>query len=124
MANDLLVVLEDRPGTLAEMGEVLGDAGINIEGICAVTYKGEGAVHILVDDPAAAKKALSASGISVLSERDVLVMEIADNPGELGKKANALTAAGVNIELVYLATGTRLVLGVDDLEGAKKSLKI
>lgn len=124
MAKDLLVVLEDRPGTLAEMGEVLGEAGINIEGMCAVTYKGEGAVHILVEDPAEAKKALSAKGVDVASEQDVLVVDIVDKPGELGRKARALATAGVNIELVYLAGGSRLVLGVDDMESANKALKM
>jgi hypothetical protein len=119
MVKDLMVALEHKPGTLAEMGKVLGDAGINIEGICAVTYRGEGGVHILVNDAAAAEKALSAKGIQVMSERDVLVLDIKDKPGELGKKADALAAAGINIEMVYLATGTRLVLGVDDLEKAK-----
>ncbi|NIT57181.1 MAG: amino acid-binding protein, partial [Phycisphaerae bacterium] len=34
MAKDLTVILEDRPGTVADMGEALGKAGINIEGGC------------------------------------------------------------------------------------------
>lgn len=35
--------------------------------------------------------------------------------------AERLAAAGVNIELMYLATGTRLVFGVDDLEAAGRA---
>ena len=124
MLKDLTIVLEDRPGTLAELGEILGDAGINIEGIGAITHKGEGAVHILVEDPMGAKKVLSDQGIEVIADRDVLVVGIADKPGELGKIAHEVAAVGVNIELVYLATDTRLVLGVDDLEAAKMALNM
>ena len=119
MVKDLTVVLTDRPGTLAEMGEVLGEAGINIDGVCAVTSQGEGLIHILVADAAAARQALEAKGIQVTAEREVLVREVEDRPGTLGQMARKLADAGVNIELAYLAAGTKLVIGVDDLEKAK-----
>jgi len=119
MVKDLTVVLPDRPGTLAEMGEVLGEAGINIDGVCAVTSQGEGLIHILVADAAAARQALEAKGIQVTAEREVLVREVEDRPGTLGQMARKLADAGVNIELAYLAAGTKLVIGVDDLEKAK-----
>lgn len=120
--KDLLVRLEDRPGTLAGMGEILGNAGINIEGISAASYKDASAIHILVEDAAGARQALEAKGVEVAAERDVLVMDISDRPGALGEIARKLADAGVNIELVYLATKTRLVLGVDDLEKARTVL--
>jgi len=117
--KDLTIILQDRPGTLAVMGEILGKAGINIEGICAITYKGEGAVHILVEDTAGAHQALKAKGIEVKAERDVLVREIKDQPGALGEVARKLANAGVNIELIYLSTKTRIVIGVDNIEKAR-----
>ena len=122
MVKDLTVVLTDRPGTLAEMGEVLGEAGINIDGVCAVTSQGEGLIHILVADAAAARQALEAKGIQVTAEREVLVREVEDRPGTLGQMARKLADAGVNIELAYLAAGTKLVIGVDDLEKAKAAV--
>ncbi len=122
MAKDLVVVLEDRPGTLAGMGEVLGNANINIEGICAVTFKGGAAVHILVEDSAAAKKALEAKGIKGSGEREVLVLDIEDRPGELGEIARKFADAGVNIDLAYLAGKNRLVVGVDDIEKARSAV--
>jgi len=124
MAKDLTVVLADRPGMLAEMGAILGDAGVNIEGICATTFKGEGAVHILVGDAAAARQALKAKGLDVSSERDVAVMDIMDTPGALGKICRKMADAGVNIDVAYLATKTRLVLGVDNFEKATAALKM
>jgi len=122
MMKDLLVRLEDRPGTLAGMGEILGNAGINIEGISAASYKEASAIHILVEDAAGARQALEARGVEVAAERDVLVLDINDRPGALGEIARKLADAGVNIQLVYLATKTRLVLGVDDLEKTRTVL--
>lgn len=119
MAKNLVVVLEDRPGTLADMGEVLGNANINIEGICAVSYKGDGIIHILVEDADAARKALEAKGIKGSGEREVLVLDIEDRPGELGEIARKFADAGVNIDLAYLASKTRLVVGVDDIQKAQ-----
>jgi hypothetical protein len=118
MAKDLTLTLEDRPGTLADMGEVLGKAGINIEGLCGFTSQGKGVIHVLVEDAAAARKALEAAKIHVQEERDALVLNIADRPGEFGRLSRKIANAGVNINLSYLATNTRLVLGVDNLDKA------
>ncbi len=122
MVKDLVVVLEDHPGTLADMGEALGNANINIEGICAVTFKGGAAVHILVEDSAAAKKALEEKGIKVSSEREVLVLDIKDRPGELGEIARKFADNGVNIELAYLATKNTLIVGVDNIQKAQSAV--
>ena len=68
--KDLTVTLEDRPGTLADLGEALGKAGINIEGLCAVGSEGRAIVHLLVDDAAATRGALEGAGIKVEGEAD------------------------------------------------------
>ena len=122
MGKDLTVVLEDRPGTLADMGEALGKAGINIDGICGVHCGDETAVHILVKDADGARRALEAGGIEVSDERDVLVVEVEDRPGVLGGVARSIANAGVNIELIYLAANTKLVIGVDDLDTARAAV--
>jgi len=122
MTKDLTVKLEDRPGTLADMGEALGKAGINMDGMCGVHCGDETAIHILVEDAGGARRALEASGIEVSDERDVLVVEVEDRPGALGDVARSIANAGVNIELVYLAANTRLVIGVDDLDTARAAV--
>jgi hypothetical protein len=122
MFKDLTVILEDRPGTLAEMGEALGEAGINIDGFCGVVVEGKGLMHILVQDSEKARQVLKASNIEITGELDVLVVEGEDRPGVLGNIARRLADAGVNIQLAYLATSTRVVLGVDDLEKARSIL--
>ncbi len=122
MATDLSVVLENKPGALAKLAEALGKAGVNIEGGCGVTSAGTGAVHLLVEDASAAKKALEAAGIKVSGEHPVLLTKIADRPGELGKIARRIADAGVNIEMLYLTAKGQLVLGVDNLEKARKAI--
>lgn len=119
MASDLEVFLVDKPGSLADLGETLGNAGINIMGMCGLTVAGKGEIHILVEDPAKTRAALQAKGIEVGAERDVLVIDVQPVPGELGRKARALANAGVNIELSYLTEDGRLVLGVDNLDKAR-----
>jgi len=119
MTKDLTVILEDRPGTLADVGEALGKAGINIEGLCGFPCEGKGIGHILVEDAAAARRALEEVGLEVRGERQVLVLEVEDRPGALGEVSRRIADAGVNIDLIYLATNNRLVLGVDDLDKAR-----
>lgn len=59
----------------------------------------------------------------MIEEREVLVVNIKDRPGELGRITRKITNSDININLVYLATNNRLVLGVDDLEKAKATLE-
>jgi hypothetical protein len=122
MATDLTVVLEDRPGTLARLGKALGDSAINIEGICGFPSGGEGVLHVLVEDAAAARRALEDDGIEVREEREVVVHEVEDRPGLIGDLAWEISRAGVNIDLIYLATNTRLVIGADKLEEVRGAL--
>lgn len=121
MGKDIKVKLENRPGTLADLGEALGKAGVNIEGMCG-PCEGDEVAHVLVDDIKAAKAALKEAGIEVLGKSDVLVLDVHDEPGVLGGICRRLSDAAVNIDFFYVATGTRVVLGVDDLEKAKAAL--
>ena len=118
--KDLTVILEDRAGGLADLGDATGGANINIEGMCATTAGGKGEVHILVADPTATREALEGAGMEVSGERDVLVIEVEDRPGTMAAVARKLGDAGVNIEFAYTTFGgVKVVLGVDDLEKAR-----
>jgi hypothetical protein len=121
--KDLTVVLEDRPGELAKLGEATGAAGINIEGMSGQTREGRGEIHILVEDAQAAREALSGAGIEVQDERDALVVEVEDRPGTMAEVARKLAAEGVNVEFAYATFGgTNVVFGVGDLEEAQAAL--
>ncbi|HZM39786.1 MAG TPA: ACT domain-containing protein [Acidimicrobiales bacterium] len=123
MATDLRVEAEDSPGQLAAIGGELGKAGINIDGFCAAVAGGRGVVHLLVEDADGARQALQGAGYTVDAAKAALVLSsVEDRPGYLGEMAGRLAEAGVNIEVAYLGTGTRLVLAVDDLDAAQRAL--
>lgn len=124
MATDLTIQMDDQPGELARITGLLGDAGVNIGGFCAVTSGGGRAeVHILIDDVPAAFSTLATAGVVIVSEQEVLVVSVQDRPGVLGEASRRLGQSGVNITLAYLATETRLVFAADDLAAAKAALE-
>lgn len=120
MAKDFVLIPDDEPGVLARLGEACGEAGIDIEGISAFTGEGKGVVHILVEDADAALETLAAAGLDVRAARDVLVLDIDEGPGSLGRVCRRLADEGVNIAQAYIASGSRLVLAVDDIERARR----
>jgi hypothetical protein len=125
MATDLTVVLEDRAGQLAHLGEALGDAGVNIEGFCATTQDGVGIVHVLVDNAMVAQNALILADLKVEGGSDAIVVDLtdeADRPGALGRLAGRVASAGVNISIAYVATRNRGVLVTSDNEKARSAL--
>ena len=117
MATDLTISVEDRPGAMASVGEALGSAGINIEGLCGLGFEGRGMIHICVLDGAAARQALEAAGIKVEGEADAILGEPvpgADKPGAMGAMARQVAEAGINVRAAYLATNSRVVMVTDD----------
>ena len=65
---------------------------------------------------------LEGAGFTSIVEREVLAVDIDDSPGALGELAGRIAAAGVNVDLVYLATGPRLVLGAADLDAVRAAI--
>jgi hypothetical protein len=123
--TNLTVILKDEPGELAKLGGATGAVGVNIEGMCAFTGEGRGIIHLLIADDAAerAVAALENEGMGIADRREVLVVDVANQPGSLAECARELTAAGVNIELLYAAFGgVKLVIATDDLENARAAL--
>ncbi len=115
--RDLTIRLGNRPGTLAEMGEALGSAGVSVEGGGAFVIDNQGIAHFLFEDTVAACTALEEKGIEVLAEREVLVQRLdQDQPGQLGKISRMMAEAGVNIEVIYSDHHNQLILVVDDFE--------
>ena len=117
MAIELQVMLENKPGELARLGAVLGDAEVNIEAIHGFSLDGKGIVQFVPNQPDQAGRALEAQGIAY-TRRDVLVVKVLDEPGMLGDVALVMSEAGINIDSVYLTAAGHVVLGVDDLDGA------
>lgn len=121
--QNIAVMLKDEPGSLAKVGQALGAAGINIHGMCGFPDPPGGTLHLLVDDSTEAQEALADAEASVRDVRDVLVVDCSDRPGTMGEVTGQLAEAGVDVDLIYQATGERLVIGTrDGLDEARSAL--
>ena len=122
MAFDLVIELPNEPGALETVVTAISDAGVNIAAATCTGPAENAEVHILVKHPEAARHALAITNQGVSGEREVVVMEVHDHPGELADMARKVAHAGINIDLLYVATGNRVVFGSDDLEGLRRAL--
>jgi hypothetical protein len=117
MPRDLRIVAPNRPGSGVAIFKALAGAGINIDGLCADLRPGERWVyiHILVEESGPARAAIERAGFEVLSDREVMTVELEDRPGAVEEVVQEQTAQVKNKEVNYMATRTRLVLGTEDM---------
>src|ERR671922_2109741 len=122
MAVDLVIDIPNTPGALAQVAAAISDAGVNI---AAATCLGPGEraeLHILVPHAEAVKHLLAISHLAVTREREVVVVDVEDRPGVLADLARRIAKAGVDLDLVYVATRNRVVFGSTDLAGLRAAL--
>jgi hypothetical protein len=95
----LNVCLDDRPGTLAKATGAIANAGINIEGYCAVPQgqEGEGAFRVVTRDLRAHRKARESAGFKVQEERDIAIVEVEDRPGSFVQILRRLAENELNV---------------------------
>lgn len=117
MAIEFKVVLENRPGTLSRICNVLGDAHVNIDAIQGFSHEHESIVQVVPNNSELAAQALEAANIES-TQREVLLVRVLDEPGMLGDVAFVMAEAGINIDSVYVTSSGFAVFGVDDLDGA------
>ncbi|HEV7585675.1 MAG TPA: ACT domain-containing protein [Solirubrobacteraceae bacterium] len=122
MAVDLVIDIENTPGALARVAAAISDAGVNIAAATCVGPGDRAELHILVPHAEAAKHSLAISHLAVTREREVVVVDVDDRPGVLADLTRRVAAAGVNLDLVYVATGDRVVFGADDLGALRAAL--
>jgi hypothetical protein len=122
MACDLVIDIENTPGSLARVAAAISDAGVNIAAATCIGTGTQAELHILVPHGEAAKHALAISHLAVSREREVVVLEVEDRPGVLADLTGKIARAGVDLDLVYIATRNRVVFGAADLAGLKEAL--
>src|SRR6188474_953604 len=123
MAVDLAIDIDNTPGALARVAAAISDAGVNIAAATCVGPGERAELHILVPHAEAAKHALAISHVAVTREREVVVVDVEDRPGVLADLTRRIARAGVNLDLVYVATQNRVVFGAPDLDGLKAVLE-
>ena len=122
MAFDLVIDIENTPGALAEVAAAITDAGVNLAAATCLRPDDRAELHILVPHVEAAKHLLAISHLAVSREREVVVVEVEDRPGVLADLTRRIAQAGVNLDLVYVATRNRVVFGAPDIEALRTAL--
>lgn len=122
MAFDLTIELDNAPGALAEVAAAISDAGVNIAAATCIGTGRTAELHILVPHAEAARHLLAISHIAVTREREVVVVDVEDRSGVLADLTRKIAKAGVNLDLVYVATRNRVVFGAADLPALRAAV--
>jgi hypothetical protein len=122
MSVDLVIDIENSPGALAEVAAAISDAGVNIAAATCIGAGDRAELHILVPHAEAARHSLAISHVGVTREREVVVVDVEDRPGVLADLTRRIAKAGVDLDLVYVATRNRVVFGAGDLDALKAAL--
>ena len=122
MAADLVIDIENTPGALAAVAAAISDAGVNIAAATCIGTGDRAELHILVPHAEAARHSLAISHVAVTREREVVVVDVEDRPGVLADLTRRIAKAGIDLDLVYVATRNRVVFGADDIPALKAAL--
>ena len=116
MATDLVIEIENEPGALARVAAAVSDAGVNLAAATCIGPGDRAELHILVPHAEAVRHALAITNVAVTREREVVVVDVEDRPGELADIARRVAKEGINLDLVYVATQNRVVLGSPEID--------
>lgn len=123
MATDLVIEVDNEPGALARVAAAISDAGVNLAAATYTGASGRAELHILVPHAEPVRHALALTHQAITREREVVVIEVADDrPGVLADLAREVAEAGINLDLVYVATHNRVVFGSPDTDKLKQLL--
>jgi hypothetical protein len=123
MAVDMVIDIENTPGALADVAAAISDAGVNIAAATCIGTGERAELHILVPHGGAVRHLLAISHLAVTREREVVVVDVEDRPGVLADLTRRIARAGVDLDLVYVATRNRVVFGAADLAGLRAALE-
>jgi hypothetical protein len=124
--KELTIFARDRVGLLADITEMMGRNGINIEFLSGEAIAGIAVLHMTFSNELAAASLLEKAGFTVISS-DILVLKIPNKPGEIGKISRMLSNEGIDIQNIYFmgekAKHGFFAVKVDKLNYAKGILK-
>ena len=124
--KQISIFLENKPGKMCEVSEVLAERGINMRGISLAETEGFGIVRIIVDDVYTANMVLKAAGYDTVI-RPVIVLELEDTPESLPAFLAPLAAEGITLKYGYSFLENRqkrfyFAMRIEDYERAEKVL--
>jgi len=127
MAYQVYIFLENKIGPLATVTAVLKAAQINIRTMnLNHTASGWGILNLVVSDPKRAHQLLIENGLSA-ALREIVVIEMMDQPGGLDDLLKEIVKAGVNFTNAYGRSGygnenAYFVVDTEDVSDARQKL--
>ena len=119
--QDIEILLDNKPGALALMGETLGKNKISLEGGGVFQHGNLATAHFLVEEAERAAEELMKVQIKIVKISDVIIQKLRqDVPGQLGMFCRKMADANVNILVQYSDHSNQLILVVDDHEKGKQ----
>ena len=122
--NQVSVFLENKPGTLNKMTEILAAGNINIRAMSLADTKDFGIARMIVNNVYEATTVLKNADF-VATFTPVLVYAVSDEAGGLNKLLKIFTEADVNIEYMSAFAGKKsayMIFRVNDTKAAEKIL--
>ena len=98
--TQLVISGQSKPGVMAQVASVLGEAGVNIKAFSAPEVTGTGKLRLLVADLEGARAALKTATIK-FKEETALLLSLKNQPGALMDVADLLTQNRINIKCGY-----------------------
>lgn len=125
--KQLSVVLENIPGKLSDISDILGGEVINIRAITVADTSDLTTIRMIVDDPKKAIMVMEGKGFNV-RQKDVLAVETPDHPGGLNAILKPLKEAHINVHYLYpyigrIENNAILIVGVDKIDEAIDTMK-
>jgi len=117
--KDIEIILENRIGQLALLGETLRKNKISLEGGGVFPNGKHSIAHFLVEEADEAREVLKSVGINVTKVNDVIIQKLRqDVPGQLGMFCRRLADNGVNVLVQYSDHSNQLIIVPDNYENA------
>ena len=98
--KQISIFMENKPGRLADLSELLADNGIDLRAISIADTKEFGIVRLIVNDLDKAVKVLEEDGW-VFKLTPVVAVIIPDESGRMADVLRVLTDKGIAVEYIY-----------------------
>ncbi len=127
LIKQISVFIENMPGKLSEVTQVLGDNGIDMSALTLADTTDFGILRLIVNDPDKACQILRTHDF-VVKQSDVIAVVIDDRPGGLTGVLQVLTSGNVSVEYMYAFVGSQdghavVVLRPDNAQTALQVLE-
>ena len=119
--QQISIYMENKPGMLCEIAKFIASRKVNLRALSVADTEKFGIVRIIVDDPGLVNDMLRNEGYAT-NLRQVLAIEIPDEPGKFAELLEKLAKEDINIDYSYAYTSANgnamIIMRVDDVDKA------